>query len=95
MSIRQRETDLPRVSEGAVCPHDGVALEAVRHRPAPEGGAVAPPEVEALAVHRAAVGVVALVRVPVVPVGRAPAGPHAAGPCSHVTVAVDPSLRSL
>ena len=71
----------------------------MRHRPAPEDRAVAPLEVETLAVHRAAAAavgvVVALVRVPVVPIRCAPAGPHTAGPCSHVTVAVDPSLRSL
>ena len=31
-----KERDLSRVSEGAVRSHDGVALEAMRHRPAPE-----------------------------------------------------------
>ena len=72
----------------------------MRHRPAPEDRAVAPLEVETLAVHRAAAAaavgvVVAFVRVPVVPIRCAPAGPNTAGPCSHVTVTVDPSLRAL
>ena len=100
LHIRQNLLDLSRVSEGAVGPDEGVALEAVRHGPAPEGGAVAPLEVEALAVHRGpaprvAARVAALVRVPVVPVGRAPAGPRAAGPRAHVAVAVHPSLGTL
>ena len=98
-SHSQKLLNLSRVSEGAVGPDEGVALEAVRHGPAPEGGAVAPLEVEALAVHHVhgapAARVAALVRVPVVPVGRAPAGPRAAGPRAHVAVAVHPSLGTL